>query len=573
LWALAGCALLAGLFFWPAVAHLGSTFLGSGVDAPFYLWVHWWVPHALTKLKDPFATGYIFYPVGAELAFGANLWPEAAVNGLISRFAGFTAAVNLSQLAGVILSGLGAYLLALHECRDRGAAFVAGAGFMLAPYHFVQLEEGQYNLAQTEFLPFGILAFILLIERPTRGRAAAFGLVAGLQFLTELNYAIFLALACAVVAACRPEGVRRRAFVVKLLGAGVVACTVALPLLLAMARAIASHQLDPIAGWGSAQAYSSDLLAPILPPWNQPLWGRWLFHLRPSDRALWYEPWLEGYPGLILLAAAVPEAIRAVRARSTLWPAMAGTFAILSLGPVLRVAGRTPALRAPGFHRALEMPLPYVLIHFVPLLNEVRVPARFEVVAILAIDVLAAITIARVAARARPLAGWLLPAGVLLVTLIELLPGRAYLLSARVPAPYTAIARDPAAAAVLEVPLQWHEAFRVVGDTSPYRYDAIFLYYATVHGKPLVGGVASRYPKARFDALSSIPVYRQLLDLQGEPGYSDPPAFTAADLKRLGIGFVVYHRDLPEQRAFDYLSALGLPVLADDGTVIVWKVP
>ncbi len=39
-----------------------------------------------------------------------------------------------------------------------------------------------------------------------------------------------------------------------------------------------------------------------------------------------------------------------------------------------------------------------------------------------------------------------------------------------------------------------------------------------------------------------------------------------------GIDFVVYHRDDPAPDALRYIEALDLPVLADDGTVIVWKV-
>jgi hypothetical protein len=126
---------------------------------------------------------------------------------------------------------------------------------------------------------------------------------------------------------------------------------------------------------------------------------------------------------------------------------------------------------------------------------------------------------------------------------------------------------------VLEVPLQWEPGLQLLGDTQPVRLDYIFLYYATFHKKPLVSGMAARYPQKRVNILTSIGVYRQLLALEHEPGFSDAPTFTAADLKSLGIGYVVYHRDLPQPEAYAYLAGLGLPVLADDGTVIVWKVP
>jgi hypothetical protein len=127
----------------------------------------------------------------------------------------------------------------------------------------------------------------------------------------------------------------------------------------------------------------------------------------------------------------------------------------------------------------------------------------------------------------------------------------------------------------LEIPLQWSLGRGVVGDTAPgrEREDSGLVYMATVHGRPLVSGTTSRYPRARLEELTAIPVFRQVLALEGEPGFDDPARFTGDDLCRVGIGFVVYHRDRPVPEAFEYLKRLRLPVLADDGTVLVWHVP
>jgi hypothetical protein len=139
---------------------------------------------------------------------------------------------------------------------------------------------------------------------------------------------------------------------------------------------------------------------------------------------------------------------------------------------------------------------------------------------------------------------------------------------------------------VLEVPLQWHTGFGRYGDADGSHL--IFMYYATRHGKPLVGGFAARYPQRDLDEMLRLPVYDQLLGLlpQAPPGTYHPipagrppgaehprPCFTAADLRRLGIGYVVTHRDIPRPEAEAYIDGLHLPVLADDGTVIVRKVP
>ena len=126
---------------------------------------------------------------------------------------------------------------------------------------------------------------------------------------------------------------------------------------------------------------------------------------------------------------------------------------------------------------------------------------------------------------------------------------------------------------MLEIPLQWSTGKVVIGDRPTGRDDTVFLMYATMHGHPLVNGSVSRYSEARLDRLESIPVYRQLLALEGAPGFRDAATFDERELAELGIGFVVYHRDVPSPAVYRHLSKLDLPVLADDGTVIVWGVP
>ena len=84
--------------------------------------------------------------------------------------------------------------------------------------------------------------------------------------------------------------------------------------------------------------------------------------------------------------------------------------------------------------------------------------------------------------------------------------------------------------------------------------------------------MVARYPERSRQAVLDNPIYAQLVPLQeGDPKFV--PTFDVFDLRRAGIGYVVYHRNEGRPAAFAYFSRLGLPVLADDGTVLVWKVP
>ena len=559
-----GFAALTVAFLWPVFRHFPTRVLSQGGDGSAFLWAYWAMPRALGDLENPFVTDGLFHPVGANLAFHTTTPLEMAAAWPLSQLFGLGVAVNVLQVSAVLLSALGAYLLALHVWGDRRAAFFAGVAFAFVPYRFVHM-GGHFNLIHTEFLPFGLLAALRFIEQPSRRRAGVLGLVLGLTFLTDAYYAVFLGLSIAVLCLLRLYDLRQGQTLARLGLVAGVAVLVAAPLLVPMAQAVAAGELDPLPGWGGADVFSADLISWLVPPDRHPFWGHAVEGLR--DRL---PAGGEGiaYPGLVVIALALGGRYVADRAARRCWVVLAAVMGVLALGPFLQVAGRSGS----GFSylgREFVLPLPYMVIRAVPLLNGVRVPGRFAIVAILALDVLAAGALAALLHRRSRLGVASLGLALVLVV-VEFLPGRLAQHPVAVPAPYHRIAADGGTGAVLEIPLQWQSGTAVVGDRS--RDHTIFLYYATVHGRPLVSGYLSRYPDERLERLTAIPMYRQVLALVGDPGFDDPAEFDADDLRRLGIGYVVYHRDRPEPKAYEYLDTLGLERLSDDGTVLAWKV-
>lgn len=564
--AAAGYAALVAAYFWPVVRHFGSRTVLRDGDSGTFAWAWWHMSKAALRLENPFVTTDLFHPVGVNLALHASTPLEMALAWPVSRLFGLGVAFNVVELAAAFLSALGAYLLAVHVCGDRRAAFVAGAAFALVPYRFVHAGS-HFNLIHVEFLPFGLLALLRLLDRPTRGRAVVLGAVVGLTFLTDVNLTVFLLVALVVLAVARRDDLRHAGMGRRLAEAGAVALVLAVPLLVAVVGAVAAGELDPVPGWGGADVRSADLLSWIVPPETHPWWGSAFADVR--GRLTGGREGL-AYPGLAVLGLAVAAHRLVDRERRRGWVAVAVAGAVLALGPFLQVAGAAGGpFRYLG--RSFALPLPYLAFHAAPVLNSIRVPGRFAIVAVLALDVLAALALAGLIRR-RPDRARLIVAVAMVVILVEFLPSPVRTTPSEVAAPYHRIAADPGQGAVLEVPLQWQSGVSFVGDRVTGRDDTIFMYYATVHGKPLVSGYVSRYPAERLARLTATPLYRQILALGREPGYDDPATFDAAALRRQGIGYVVYHRDRPWPDAFTYLSGLGLPVLADDGTIVVWKV-
>ena len=566
--AVGGFGVVTTVFYWNVIRDFATRTTTVDGDGSTFLWAYWAIPRAVLRLENPFVTDLLFHPVGAHLAFHTSTPLEAALAWPVASVFGVAVAVNALQVAAAMLSALGAYLLALHVCGNRRAAFFAGLAFAFVPYRFVH-SSGHLNLIHAEFLPFGLLAALRLLEEPTRPRAVVLGVVVGLTFLTDFYYFVFLLLGVAVLIVFKrawrlvgPAVLWRR-----LAEAAVISAVVALPLLLPIIDGLSSGELDSLPGWAGADVRSADLISWVVPSDRHRLWGSTVHDLR---RLLPGGGEGLAYPGLIVLGLALAGRAVGDPVRRRGWVALAACAGVLAMGPFLQIAGRSGS----GFSylgREFALPLPYLVVHLVPVLDSVRVPGRFAILAILALDVLAAATLAALLRR-RP--AWAVPllSACVGVLLLELLPVPIATQPIRVPDPYHAIANDPDQGAVLEVPLQWQSGVSVVGDTSPPRDSAIFMYFATVHERPLVSGYVSRYPSQRLDRLKAIPVYREILALTGEPGYRDPPTFDASDLRRLGIGFVVYHRDRPEPAAYRYLDRLGLDRLADDGTILVWRV-
>ncbi|MGH8999114.1 MAG: hypothetical protein ACRDY7_06945, partial [Acidimicrobiia bacterium] len=575
--ALGGYAALTALFFWPVVRHFPTRVLSDGGDGAFYLWNMWAIPRAALDGANPFFTDDLFHPYGAHTAFNTNIPFLGVASAPLQWAFGLAVTANLLQLGALVASGFGAYLLALRVCGDRRAAFVAGAAFAFAPYRFEHY--AQFSLHHTELIPFGLLALLRLYERPTRGRAMAFGALAGVTFLTDLYYTVFLGLAAVVVAAWRWRETRTRQVAIRLVQAGGVAALVGLPLLGAMVVELTVHEtLDPLTNWANADNLSADLLSWVVPSDISRLWGERFVAINAEvtggDRV--------AFAGFGILALAAVGLAAGTRGRRGLWAATAGVFGLLALGPFLHVNGNQGDTFA-RYNIRFDVPLPYYLLHSVPVLNGVRVPGRFSIVAILALDVLAALGLTRLGGlrqgrgrgRSRDWGrGWALPAAALAVVVVECFPKYVLTQAAAIPRPYHALADQPGDEAVLEIPLQWRTGFGAYGDRGGDH--TIFMYYATRHGKPLVGGMVARYPDRDLRRIMTEPVYSEVLALQdtssGTAG-TYTATFTAADLADLGVGWVVYHRDRPRPRARAYLSELDMPVLADDGTVVIWEVP
>ena len=396
-----------------------------------------------------------------------------------------------------------------------------------------------------------------------------FGAVLGLTFLTNLSYFVFLLIACAVVAAWRWRETFRRDRP-RFAQAAATAALVGAPLLIPMARElVVFHSLDLLGNWANANDYSADLYSWVTPVGASALWG-------------------SAFDATSTPAGRAGSGLPSRASRSWPWPCSAArggggasgcgspsgmpTFVVLSFGPYLHVGGQQGG-RFVRYGIRYTYWMPYQLLARSPGVERRAGPGpllggrhpRPRRVGGGRVGV----AHGPASRNGAPSGAWSSPAVALVLVVVEFFPRSIVTQKPGIPRPYAAIAADPGRRAVLEIPLQWRTGFGDFGDVEADH--SIFLYYATRHGKPLAGGVAARYPARGRRALFAPPgLFAGRRPPAGRPGLDHVRRRRTAPVR---IGYVVYHRDRPRPAAEVYLGELRMPVLADDGTVLVWKVP
>ena len=341
--------------------------------------------------------------------------------------------------------------------------------------------------------------------------------------------------------------------------AAAVACVALLsPVLYAMTTVLTNKQLlGPRVHWRSS-APGVDLLALAVPNPLHPLFG---------DVS---RDWLSSLPnGFVENVASVPLVAIAVilyavwRKRLRLpgpWIAYTAVFALLALGPFVRLAGHTSYI-----------PAPWALLRYLPVIGAARMPTRFMAVVMLAVSILLAFALRHLRQNtARPN---LIAAAVGVLLLFELLPAPRTLHAARVPSVFTIVADDPRPVRVLQLPFGIRDGLSSRGNFSA---DAQF--FQTFHEKPLVGGYLSRLPDGQVERFQKIPLLRVLMRLSEgrrvEPELRARALETAAaESDRLHIGYVVVNRGRVSDELTEFArEAFGMQLVASDGEWALYNV-
>ncbi len=495
-----GYAAVTVLFVSPLIDYQHLADASYEGDSRLLIWTLAWDAHALLT-GTPLFDANMFYPARQALT-----WAEHHAG--LALFALPIYAVTTNPvlaywtvwLLSFPLNALAMHALAWRLTRDHRAATIAG---LVYAFCFFRMHHGHghVQLLWTWALPLVPLALERWLQRPTMGRTMLLTALVLIQALTSWYLAVLVGILSLVtmVTVARGQDATR----VHLWHAAVALAAGAV-ILGWFARPYFALRTP---GVGEAFGSSADVAAYLLPPENTWL-GQWLLaNTSFKPRWIWGEQTL--YAGITAIGLAVAGACTVGRR---------GTFRSCRLTRALLITGGVALVLSWG--PTASGVAPFDLLARLPGMSMLRAPARFALLVMLAVAVLAAYGTAFLVKR-QDGRGW-----VLVACLAAAFLGESFLVRFPagqpkpflIPEVYHRLASLPPGA-VLSLPTYraTPEAFR----------EADYLLYSTRHWHPIVNGFGRHEPAAHGDNMTTLARF--------------PASDAMRRFRELGVRYVVVH--------------------------------
>jgi hypothetical protein len=513
-----------------AVLAIGSTYplsvhpaglIYANADALAFAWAMAWNAHQLPRAPLSLAQANIFHPDPASLTYGEPMIAQGLIGLPVYALSGNDVLTfNIVLLATLVLSALGAFLLAVELTGNVAASVLAGLVFTFTTANYDSIPRLQVVSAQ--WTPLALFFLVRLLRGASRWDAAGLGIALGLQGLSSQYYKLYLitllVLTAPLFLLALPPSRRPRIPWRGLAMSAAIFLAMTLPTDLVQWRQLRAANTERAARMGA-------------PPtsYRRALPENWLYGHRedPVVAVSFDDRYFTGVLPPVLAIVGAVALIKPLRRRlglSSLPPSARAWPALLGLGLLAFLLGCGKVLPVPWVG---PLPGPYLLLFdFVPGFNLTRVPSRFAMFVRLVMALLVAAGGAALLERLGRRARWILLAllGVALPLEHQSTPLPAWTVStgARVPSVYRWLAEKGNSGAILEFP--------------PYpvrikRLEATWMHFSTVHWHPLVNGFGANYP-AFYDL-----VIDELLG--GQPGLPSFPALRM--LKRLKVEYLIVH--------------------------------
>jgi len=338
-------AALTLAYCWPLAARLGRGVAHDAGDPILNAWILWWTTQAV-PLTAHWWNAPIFWPASGTLAFSEHLLGLAPIAApLIALSGNPLIGYNVALMATYVLSALGAHFLAYTITRRHDVSAVAALAYAFAPYRLAQVPHIQVLAG------YGIPVCLAALHRYGRAPQARWAALAAgawlLQALTNGYYLLFLSVLLALWFAWFALGRWSIGQAIRLAGFFAAAAMLLAPFLLGYRGILVetygfSRSLEEIHG------FSADVAGLLLASEDLLLWS-WVQVFRRPESALFPGVTIVLLTGFAIYSAR-PFAIGAgdSKAMRIFRPAFAATVIALSVAAALPIVYGTWRLTVGG---------------------------------------------------------------------------------------------------------------------------------------------------------------------------------------------------------------------------------
>lgn len=348
-------------------------------ESPIYEFIAETVRNNILALKNPFSkSDFVLYPFGWRFALD-DVIPIFGIYFLFLRlFLSIHQSFMLIILLGVIISGLSMYYLLRLFKIDKLIALLVALIFCYSP--FVTIRIGAHP-SYTAFYLFTLpsIFFIKLISENRRNKKYLFSILLAISlsvvFLTNLYFAVMMVIMVFILLITNYVYFHQQVLKILIrdkiyfLTTFILFFLILSPWIFEVLKVI-SFGRDVPSDWNDIISYSADLTNIIIPMGSNPIYRQVLEQL--NSKYVYISRIFENfiYPGLIIIISMASFLFISKKLPKLLKPIFftALLFLTLTFGPYLQIFGLN-----------LRIPLPYIIIPYIPYLQMARSPGRFIV--------------------------------------------------------------------------------------------------------------------------------------------------------------------------------------------------
>lgn len=538
------------MVFLPVSLDIFKTYLGHN-EVVMWSNYFWWFDYAVISLHtNPLYNSHLYYPMGMDMIEGGLLPMFLFIP--ITHFFGSIASYNIYVLLTFILSGFGMFLLADYLIIDKRISFISGLIFSFCPFHFAA-SLGHLHTFSFFLLPFFALYVHKMFDSPSKVNVIICSIFFACNALSSWTIGVMASIFLVTYLIINYNILKNRFNRLNLLLFTIISSILISPGLYYIVKNIHSNKyLDfPIDNFIE---YSADLLGFIVPSPFHPLLRSVSVPIYSNFTGNFSENVV--FIGYSVLVFALMGFIFCWREKKILpyFVTLLISF-LFSLGPILHINGIIiPSINLLG-----------ILVFFIPGLDMIRAPSRYDILIMFCLSIIAAYGIKYLFQwyqfKKNPQIVYCIIIGcIILFEFMAVIPTQSVV---QVPFFYRNISADNGNYTIMDIPAQGSSFVQSIDGNLLRYYDE----YQKTHRKKVIGGYQTKIYALYLEKIVKIdPILSHLyyLDMSKLDTEINPLNYLN---HKYGIRYIVIHpRFIDNGDLRTLLSYLGNDFYYDNST-------